>query len=118
ATSLARLKNSLELGPVGDAVKRTDPVPSQTYETLGKVGSVFSSPKAAQKFLRFPGARELSEHPKIVALRNDPEIADMIARGRVFDHLQNEKVLEAANDESFIKQIKEYDVLQAMEYEL
>ncbi len=41
ATSLARLKNSLELGTVGDAVKRTDPVPSKTYEMLGKVGNLF-----------------------------------------------------------------------------
>ena len=118
ATSLARLKNSLELGPVGDAVKRTDPVPSQTYETLGKVGSVFSSPKAAQKFLRFPGARELSEHPKIVALRNDPEISDMIAQGRVLDLLQDQRIIDAANDPMLAKQIKEFDLRHALDYSI
>jgi hypothetical protein len=73
ATSLARLKNSLELGPLGNTVKEADPVPLKLYETFGKVGSVFSSPERAQRFLAFPGARELSEHPKIVALRDDPE---------------------------------------------
>jgi uncharacterized membrane protein required for colicin V production len=46
-TSLARLKNSLELGLLGNAVKQTDPVPLKTYETLGKVGSVFSNPERA-----------------------------------------------------------------------
>ena len=116
ARSLARLKNSLELGTVGEAVKRTDPVPSQNYETLGKVGSVFSNPKAAQKFLMFPGARELSEHPKIVALRNDPEISDMIAQGRVLDLLQDRRIIDAANDPTLREQIKKFDLQHALDY--
>jgi len=116
ARSLARLKNSLELGTVGEAVKRTDPVPSQNYETLGKVGSVFSNPKAAQKFLMFPGARELSEHPKIVALRNDPEISDMIAHGRVLDLLQDRRIIDAANDPTLREQIKKFDLQHALDY--
>jgi len=116
ARSLARLKNSLELGTVGEAVKRTDPVPSQNYETLGKVGSVFSNPKAAQKFLMFPGARELSEHPKIVALRNDPEISDMIAHGRVLDLLQDRRIIDAANDPMLREQIKKFDLQHALDY--
>ncbi len=118
ATSLARLKNSLELGPVGDAVKRTDPVPSQTYEMLGKVGTVFSNPKATQKFLAFPGARELSEHPKIVALRNDPEIADMIARGRFLDLLQDQRLIDAANDSMLRERIKKFDLQRALDYSI
>ena len=116
ARSLARLKNSLELGTVGEAVKRTDPVPSQNYETLGKVGSVFSNPKAAQKFLMFSGARELSEHPKIVALRNDPEISDMIAQGRVLDLLQDRRIIDAANDPMLREQIKKFDLQHALDY--
>jgi len=118
AASLARLKNSLELGTVGDAVKRTDPVPSQTYEMLGKVGSVFSNPKAAQKFLTFPGAQELSEHPKIVALRNDPEIADMIAQGRVLDLLQDQRIIDAANDSMLRERIKKFDLQRALDYSI
>src|SRR6266480_1026985 len=118
AASLARLKNSLELGTVGDAVKRTDPVPSQNYETLGKVGTVFSNPKAAQKFLMFPGARELSEHPKIVALRNDPEIADMIARGCVLDLLQDQRLIDAANDSMLRERIKKFDLQHALDYSI
>jgi hypothetical protein len=118
ARSLARLKNSLELGTVGEAVKRTDPVPSQNYETLGKVGSVFSNPKAAQKFLMFPGARELNEHPKIVALRNDPEISDMIAQGRVLDLLQDRRIIDAANDPMLRERIKKFDLQRALDYSI
>jgi hypothetical protein len=116
ATSLARLKNSLELGPLGNAVKQTGPVSLKTYETLGKVGSVFSSPERAQKFLTFPGARELSEHPRIVALRNDPVISEMIAHGRFLDLLQNQRIIDAANDPALADQIKKFDLQRALDY--
>ena len=116
--SLAKLKNSLELGAVGDVVKKADVVPTKTYETLGKAGKVFSDPESAQKFLTFPGARELSEQPKIVALRDDPEISEMIAQGRFVDLLQNDRVLSAANDPALIEQIKKFDLNAALDYAL
>lgn len=113
---LARLKNSLELGPLGKAVKQIDPVPPRTYDTLGKVGSVFSSPERAQKFLTFPGARELSEHPKIVALRDDPEIWEMVAQRRFLDLLQDQRIIDAANDEALANRIKQFDLQKALDY--
>jgi hypothetical protein len=116
ATSLARLKNSLEIGPVGDAVKEMDPVPPEIYETLEKVGSIFSSPERAQRFLTFPGARELSEHPKIIALRDDPEISEMIRQRRFLDLLQEPRVIDAANDPVLADRIKEFDLQRALDY--
>jgi hypothetical protein len=116
ATSLARLKNSLELGSLGNALKQTDPVPPKAYETFGKVGSIFSSPERAQKFLTFPGARELSEHPKIVALRDDPDISEMIAQGRFLDLLQNQRIIDAANDPALADRIKKFDLQRALDY--
>ena len=116
ATALVRLKNSLELGLLGNAVKQTDPVPLKTYETLGKVGSVFSNPEHAQKFLTFPGARELSDHPKIVALRDDPDISEMIAQGRFLDLLQNQRIIDAANDPALADRIKKFDLQKALDY--
>jgi len=116
ATSLARLKNSLELGLLGNAVKQTDPVPLKTYETLGKVGSVFSNRERAQKFLTLPGARELGEHPKIVALRDDPAISEMIAQGRFLDLLQNQRIIDAANDPALADRIKKFDLQKALDY--
>jgi hypothetical protein len=118
ATSLARLKNSLELGPLGKAVRETDPVPLQTYETLRKVGVVFSSPARARKFFAFPGARELSEHPKIIALRNDREISEMIAQGRFLDLLRNQHIIDAANDSTLADRIKKFDLQGALDHAL
>jgi hypothetical protein len=118
ATSLARLRNSLEIGPMGNAVKKMDPVPVEIYETLWKVGSVISSPERAQRFLTFPGARALSEHPKIVALREDPEISEMIRQRRFLDLLQNPHVIDAANDQTLATRIKKFDLQRALDYAL
>ena len=118
ATSLARLKNSLELGLVGSVVKNSDPVSQKTYQTLEKAGTVLSNPERTQKFLTFPGARELAEHPKIVALRSDPEIADLLAQGRFIDLLQNPRVIEVANDPVLAQRIKQFDVRRALDYAL
>ena len=116
AVSLARLKNSLELGSLGNAVKQIDPVSQNTYDTLAKLGGVFSSPKRAQKFLSFPGARELSENPKVLALRNDPEISEMIAQGRFLDLLQDRRIIEAANDPALADRIKKFELQRALDY--
>jgi Colicin V production protein len=118
AISLARLKNSLELGLLGSVLKNTDPISQRTYETLEKAGSVLSSPERAQRFLTFPGARELAEHPKIVALRSDPEIADLIAQGRFLDLLQNPRVIDALNDPVLADRIKKFDIQRALDYAL
>jgi uncharacterized membrane protein required for colicin V production len=117
-TSLARLKNSLELGVVGDAVKKGDVVPTKTYETLGKLGKIVSDPESAQRFLSFPGAHQLSENPKIVALRDDPEITEMISQGRFLDLLQNQKILDAANDPELRAGIMKFDLQGALNYAL
>lgn len=116
--SLARLKNSLEMGVIGGAVKRTDVVPARTYETLEKVGQVASSPQGAERFLSFPGAHDLSEHPKIVALRNDQEIAEMLTQGRFLDLLQDPRIIDAANDLELRQQLQKFDLNAALDYAL
>jgi hypothetical protein len=118
ATSLARLKNSLELGLLGSVLKNADPISQGTYQILEKAGSVLSNPERTQKFLTFPGARELAEHPKIVALRTDPEIADLIAQGRFLDLLQNRRVIEVANDPVLAERISKFDIQRALDYAL
>ncbi len=115
-TFLARLKNSVELGKLGDLVKQTDFTPPALYQTLKAAGTVCANPESARRFLSFPGATELSEHPKIVALRNDPEVADLIRQGRILELLQNRRVLEAANDPTLVEKVKQFDIKKALEY--
>ena len=114
--SLARMKNSLELGSFGEMVKRTDVIPEQTYATLEKVGRIASDPDSVQRFFAYPGAEALSQNPNIVALRNDPEIARLIEQGRYFDLLQNQRLIDALNDRALIDQIKRFDLQGALDY--
>jgi hypothetical protein len=113
---IARLKKSVELGPVGDAIKKTDLTPASVYQTLNDLGTVCANPESAQRFLSFPGAVDLSEHPKIVALRNDREIAELISQGRILELLHNPRLLEAANDPTLVERVKQFDLKKALEF--
>jgi uncharacterized membrane protein required for colicin V production len=115
-TSLARLKNSLEMGVIGNAVKKADVVPQTTYDIIEKVGAVAASPQNAERFLSFPGARELSEHPKIIALRNDQEISQMLAQGRLLELIQDPRIIDAANDPDLYARLKKFDLNAALTY--
>jgi len=113
---LARLKNSVELGRVGDLVKRTDAMPTGELQTLREMGTVLANPETVRKFLDSPGARELSEHPRIVALRNDPEIAEMLAERRLIELLRDPRIVDAMNDPSLAAQVKRFDLKKALDH--
>jgi hypothetical protein len=115
-TFLARLKSSVEMGAMGNVVKKTDVMPTGVYQTLSDTGTVLSNPETARKFLSSPGLRELSEHPKIVALRNDPEIAEMIAQGHLIELMRDPRVLDTVNDPELAARMKQFDLKKALEY--
>jgi hypothetical protein len=116
--SLAKLKNSIELGSLGETLKAIDVVPGQTYQTLGKVGTMVSNPRSAERFLSYPGARALTENPKIIALRDDPEIIALIQEQRYLDLLQHPKLIEALNDPALARQVKSFEFQKALDYAL
>lgn len=113
---LARLKNSVELGSVGDAVKRADPLPAGSLQTLGRIGETFANPANAQRFMSFPGARELTMHPRIIALQQDPHVMRLISEGRLLELLQEPRVIEAINDPTFVERVKKFDLQRALDY--
>src|SRR6266404_163565 len=115
-TSLARLKNSLEMGLIGNVVRKTDIVPQKTYDLIEKVGEVAANPQYAERFLDYPGAKELSEHPKIIALRNDQEISQMFSQGQLLELIQDHRIIDAANDPELRERLKRFDVIAALNY--
>jgi len=117
-TMLADMKSSLESGHVGEAVRAVDPLPPTLYRGLEKVGEVASNPESAERFLSFPGAREISEHPKVVALRNDRQIMELMANGRLFELMKNQHMIDALNDPSLQARIKNFDLERALDYAL
>ena len=117
-TSLARLKNSVEMGVIGSAVKKVDVVPQRTYDVIEKVGAIAANPQYAERFLEYPGAKELSEHPKIIALRSDQEISKMLAQGQFLDLIQDHRIIDAANDPDLDARLKKFDLNAALTYAL
>jgi hypothetical protein len=51
-----------------------------------------------------------------VALRNDPEIAEMIAQGRVFELLRDPRIVDVVNDPTLAERAKQFDLKKALEY--
>ena len=117
-TMLADMKGSLESGHVGDAVRAVDPLPPALYRGLEKAGAVASNPECAERFLSFPGAREISEHPRVVALRNDRQVMQLIAGGQIFELMKNQNMIDALNDPSLQARIKKFDLERALDYAL
>jgi hypothetical protein len=117
-TMLADMKSSLEGGHIGDAVRAVDPLPPALYRGLEKAGEVASNPQNAERFLSFPGAYEISNHPKVVALRNDRQVMELIAKGRIFELMKNQRMIDALNDPSLQAQIKKFDLERALDYAL
>jgi hypothetical protein len=115
---LANMKNSLESGRVGDAVRTIDPLPPALYRVLEKAGQVASNPQSAEKFLSYPGAREISEHPKVIALRNDSRVMELIAGSHIFELMKNPRIIEAMNDPALQARVKKFDLERALDYAL
>jgi uncharacterized membrane protein required for colicin V production len=115
---LAEMKSSLESGRVGEAVRTIDPLPPALYRLLEKAGEVASNVQSAERFLSFPGAREISEHPKVVALRNDPRVLELIANGHIFELMKNQRMIEAMNDPALQTRVKKFDLERALDYAL
>jgi len=113
---LAQMKNSLEIGRVGEAVRSIDPLPPRLYSGLEKLGEVASNPQSAARFLSFPGAREISEYPKVVALRNDATVMELIGAGHIFELMQNQRMIDAMNDPALQERVKQFDLERALDY--
>lgn len=116
--SLAKLKNSLELGSLGHIVQGVDVVPATTYQSLGKLGAVVSDPRSAARFLASPGAERLSRNPRILALRDDPEIIALVQQQRFLELLQNPKLINALNDPQLATELHGFDFQKALDYAL
>lgn len=118
AENLARMKSSLDRGTAGAVMQRLDPVPGRAYSVLANVSHMLSSPESVQRFLEFPGAKALSQHPRILALEDDPAIARALQERNFFTLLKNEHIVAAANDPELNALIREFELEKALDYAL
>ena len=117
-SGLARLTTALNDGGSGTFFRKVDPVPAHVFATLTKLGIMVSRPEAVNRFLAYPGISDLTHHPKLLALSNDPEVANLLASQSYFRLLRHEKVVGLASDTDFSEQLKRTDFQQAIDHAL
>lgn len=116
AFSLTQIKQSLERGPAGAVMEQIDPIPSTIYTTIEKIGLMVSDEQRAQRFMQFSGVAPLIEHPKMLALRDDPTIArDAFARNYLA-LIRNPKVISLANDPEIRELLQKLEFQKALDY--
>jgi hypothetical protein len=118
AQFFARLQNSLRMGPGEEVVSTLDPVPDEVYETVDNALRVMTDPEAVARFGRHPEMRDFLEHPKIVALANDPNIAQMAEERQFVRLLRDPKIIEAANDQELRQVLGQSDFREALRFAL
>ena len=118
ARRLAALKHSLENGQAGAFLQQVDPVPEKVYSTLGRVGELAANPQSLERFSNDRQVQHVSAHPKILALRDDPQIAEAIRSGDFLSLLRNPNVIAAANDPEVAKLLGGFDLQKALDQAL
>ena len=116
ARTFAMLKDSLEMGPIGEIVESVDILPSQAYENITRIGQLTKNQDALIRFLDYPGVQEIVTHPRIQALMQDPVVVQSAENKNFLALIQSRTVLNAATDPSLQKLIMSIDLEKALDY--
>ena len=117
--NFAKLTTALGEGASGKFLQRYDGVPAtHVFATIAKLGIMVSRAEAVDRFLSYPGIEKLASHPKLVAVKNDPEIAALLGSRSFVKLLRHEKVLALANDGEFKALMKEMEFEKALDFAL
>jgi uncharacterized membrane protein required for colicin V production len=115
---LAQLKRSLTDSPAAVAVEKVDPVSEEFYGTLEKVGTMAGDAKSVERFSEYPGVRPLLEHPKMLALLNDPEIARAATEHDYVALLSSRLLMQTAGDPELVELMHNLELQKALDYAL
>ncbi|MEO6785379.1 MAG: CvpA family protein [Chthoniobacteraceae bacterium] len=117
--SIANLTTALDEGKSGKFLQRYDNVPAtHVFVTLAKLGIMVSRPEAVDRFLSYPGVEKLAAHPKLVAVKNDPEVFKLLDSHSFVKLLRHEKVLALASDGEFNALMREMEFEKALDFAL
>jgi hypothetical protein len=116
ARTFAVLKDSLEMGPIGEIVAFIDILPSDAYENMTRLGQLTNNQDALVRFLDYPGVQEILAHPRIQALLQDPAVVQSAENKNIIALLQSRSLLNAATDPSLQKLIISLDLQKALDY--
>jgi hypothetical protein len=118
ALFLIKLKESLELGVTGKALKKADPLPTAFYDDIVKISMVAGNQQAIERFVQYPGTMKILTNPNVAALIQDPELEKAGEKKNILPLLQNKHVVDASHDPRLLEQLKAFDLTGALDYAL
>ena len=116
---LAKLGTALEGSSTGQFLRSHDPLPTErAFATLTKLGIMVSRTEAVERFINYLGISEISNHPRLAALKLDPEIVELLASKSFFGLLRNDKIVALAHEPVFAAEIKKLEFDKALDFAL
>lgn len=117
--NMATLGSALGEGASGKFLKRYDKAPlTHVFAMFTKLGIMVSRPDAVDRFLSYPGVEKLATHPKLVAVKNDPEVFQLLNDASYVKLLRHDKVLALANDTEFKALMEKMEFEKALDFAL
>lgn len=117
--NFAKLTTALDEGESGKFLQRYDAVPAtHVFRTIAKLGIMASRSEAVDRFLSYPGVEKLAQHPKLVAVKNDPEVFKLLESRSFIKLLRHEKVLALATDAEFKALMEKMEFEKALDFAL
>ncbi len=116
--TLIKLKNSLELGPAGQAVETVDPIPNDVYSLIQQIGQLTGNEQAMVRFINYPDIQRLLQTPRMNQVLSDPSVIEAAQKGNVLALISNKALIEAVEDPAFAEQLKKIDFREAMKFAL
>jgi len=110
ALSLAKLKNSLELGWVGPVLSALDPIPDRWYRKLDQFSRISLDSGSIQRLSETPMIRRISQNPRILDLQRDPAIMQAMQRGDLLGVFTNPKVIALLTDPEIRGALNQADI--------
>jgi hypothetical protein len=108
--TLIELKKFLDQTQVSSLLQKLDPLSPRIYAEVDKTGQLLSSPEAIERLWNAPEMQSLTRHPKIIALRQDPQIQESLRSGHFVSVLRHPKVQAVCNDTSILTTLSTLDL--------
>ena len=103
---------------MGGVVTSVDILPTDTYATIERLGSLQKNPDAMMRFLDYPGVQEIVTHPRARVLLQDHALVQAAERKDYLALIQNRSLREAAGDPELQRLVMALDLQKALDYAL
>jgi len=117
-SGVIELHQMIERTPLRYVLDTIDPISQERYRMIGKIAKVATSSHKVDRFLSFPGAKELISHPKLLPVFEDPEVRKSLQNHDFHSLLSNRRVIDAFNDPDVRSKLKSFPLDKALDYAL